>query len=497
MSIKNAIGIERRSDLKQKDNLSFETQEAEILARAEKEGYQIVEIIKDDANSAYHKTVTKREAMNNLLQRVLDDEWNIEAIFFYDESRLTRQFYDFTLDIYRKIKEKKPYVKFFSTSQSGEWNPYDLTTVIRFANAAQESVIKSRRAKDAQNTLLFPNNDSKPKRPGSIPPYGYSKIEKGELVPNEFAPIVILIFHLTSWGHSQETIAKFLNEINVSSPSNKLWVANTVDYILNNQHYLGHIPWNIGSSRNTTRKKTEEYDILFNQHEPIVPVSLWQLAHHAIELHKTFGKNNNTQFILRDILVCKECNILLQARDNTPLNSKKKYLIYRCPCCKKNVPIETVHNIVQAELFSKFSMKLLSMNEQIMEIINNRKKVISKHLKKLKQESDLIDFNQKVIMESDSDQYPLQDLDLIFSIAKEKVKNQIQQTSHFIEDNKLNSIFKGLNKAKTSNFKNVELRTLMLSIFRSVTIDLSECTINIKYRLTPFVQLENFMDQIS
>src|SRR5699024_3116609 len=120
ISIKFGVGIVRRSDVKQKNNASLETQSEAIRARAKMEGYHIAKIFVDDANSAYHKTVTERKAMTDLLEMTLSDETNIEAVFFYEESRVSRQFYDFTLYIHDAIKKQKPHTKFFSTSTQDE-----------------------------------------------------------------------------------------------------------------------------------------------------------------------------------------------------------------------------------------------------------------------------------------------------------------------------------------------------------------------------------------
>ncbi|MEC2076101.1 recombinase family protein, partial [Metabacillus fastidiosus] len=285
--LKLAVGIARRSDHKQKNNASIETQSEEIHLRANKEGYEILEIFIDDANSAYHKIVTKRQAMQDLLETVLSEE--IEAVFFYEESRVSRQFYDFTLFIHDVIKKEKTHVKFFSTCREGEWDPYNIVSVINLATAADLSIKKSRRAKDGQKTALGKNQ-----RPGSSPPFGYYleyptqslnegniKKLKGELLLHkDEAAIVLFIFYLTSWGHSQKTIAELLKDAGVPSPTGKEWSGGTVDYILNNDNYVGHLSWNIRTHRNTSRKKQRgEYDLIFNHHDPIISVLLWNITH--------------------------------------------------------------------------------------------------------------------------------------------------------------------------------------------------------------------------
>lgn len=87
--LKDALGIARVSYKDQLLNASIETQSEEIRLRAEKDGYNIVEVFVDGANSAYHKVVTKRQAMSDLLETTLSKDYNIEAIFFYEESRLS------------------------------------------------------------------------------------------------------------------------------------------------------------------------------------------------------------------------------------------------------------------------------------------------------------------------------------------------------------------------------------------------------------------------
>jgi len=363
--LKDAIGIARVSYKDQLLNASIETQSEEIRLRAEKEGYNIVEVFVDGANSAYHKVVTKRQAMNDLLEATLSADQNIEAIFFYEESRLSRQFYDFTLFIYDVIKREKPQVKFFSTLHRGEWDPYDLLSVVNFATAANHAVTLSRRAKDAQKTVL-----SKQERPGSPTPYGYklryslsadenekpSRKEKGEQIIDEGpATIVLFIFYLSSWGHSQRTIADLLNAANIPSPEGKTWSSGTIDYILDNDQYLGHLPWNIRSSRNTSRKRQRgEYDLIFNHHDPIISVSLWNMAHQTIDLHIQNGKNNNTIFFLRGLLFCKQCKEALITKNETPQNAKKSYLVYRCPSCKNKLEMSDIHDVILNEVSSKW-----------------------------------------------------------------------------------------------------------------------------------------------
>src|SRR5690606_30325543 len=135
----------------------------------------------------------------------------VDAIIFYDESRVTRQIYDFTEDIYYPIKKQYPHVKFFSTQSVGEWDPRDPIVQAKLVFAQEESFIKSKRAKDAQSSLLTDQM-----RPGARAPVGYDLVN-GVLEVNVEAPIVSFIFDCASWGHSNAAIASFLNENNVKT----------------------------------------------------------------------------------------------------------------------------------------------------------------------------------------------------------------------------------------------------------------------------------------
>lgn len=507
---KEALGIARVSTTKQSENASIETQTEEIRLRAEKEGYQIVKVIDDIANSAYHKIVTKRKAMKDLLETTLSENQNIEAIFFYDESRLSRQFYDFPLYVYDVIKREKPQVKFFCTSKPGEWNPYDLQSIVNFATAANQSVKLSHRAKDAQKTVL-----SKEERPGSSVPYGYklsyplsidensSIKDKGEqIIDDGPSTIVLFIFYLASWGHSQRTIANLLNEAKIPSPEGKSWSSGTIDYILDNDQYLGHLPWNIRSSRNTSRKKQRgEYDLIYRHHDPIVNVTLWNLTHQTIELHKKNGKNNNTTFILRGLLYCKECNETLIAKNETPPNAKKSYLVYKCPTCKNKLEMSEIHEVILSDISSKWYFTLTQIQNNVAKQIKNKKKKIVKYRDSINEQIKDINIKNQFITNSPKYIEETYDWDFILSISNSKLKRELHKANSFIEHFDLieesivsTDIFTNMNLSKLSN---PEIRTLLLTLFKRIDVDFpNDKLLYVKYKLAPFTAIEQYIDSI-
>lgn len=514
IQLKKAVGIVRRSDLKQKGNASLETQSEAIRTKAINEGYHIVKIFTDDANSAYHKVVTKRQAMNDLLETVLTEN-EIEAVLFYEESRLSRKIYDFPLFVHDVIKRERPQIKFFSTSRSGEWDAYDIVSVINFATAANESVKKSSRAKDGQKISLGKLN-----RPGSDVPYGYKlifpedesdketsskKIIGEQILNSNQATIVLFIFFLASWGHSQEKIAKLLNDANIPSPKNKEWSSGTIDYILDNDQYLGHLPWNIRSHLNTSRKKQRgEYDLIFNHHEPIISIPLWNITHQTIELHKSKGKNNNTQFYLRGVLYCQNCNEELISKNETPQNSKKEYLVYRCPSCKHKLKIEEIHNEIINELSSKWYMTLTQMGENISKLLAKRKIKIENHRNSIKEQLKQIEFKEEFLLNSPEQVKGNDNWDFILSISKSKNKRELFKANSFIEHIELleqglhsNRMFSLLEQFDINHLLSAELRTIFLTLYKKINVDFENGKLLfVEYKLAPFTEIDRYFESI-
>ncbi|WP_010170866.1 recombinase family protein [Bacillus coahuilensis] len=510
--LKDAIGIARRSDIKQQHNASIETQSEEIRIRASREGYRIVEIFIDDANSAYHKVVTRRKAMTDLLDAALSQDLNIEAVFFYEESCVSRQFFDFTLFIHDVIKRDKPHMKFFSTCTFGEWDPYKVESIIKFATAASESVSKSRRAKDGQKNAL-----AKKERPGSNTPFGYklyfpnaegtannpNHIKGEQVLHADAAMIVLFIFYLASWGHSQKSIADLLNEAGITSPKGKEWSSGTIDYILDNDQYLGHLPWNIRVSRNTSRKKQRgEYTLIFHHHEPIINVRLWNLTHQTIELHKRNGKNNSSSFFLRGLLCCQKCNEVLIPKNETPQHSKRTYLVYRCTSCKNKLVMEDIHNVILKELSSKWYVMLANMEQNIVKLISKRKSKIEQHRNSIKEQLQMITFKEDFLVDSPEKVTQNSDWDFILSVSKTKLNRELSKANTFIEH--INLLEEGQNSnklfslLKLNNLKEAEIRTLLLTLFKRINVDFEKGKLlYVDYKLAPFAEIDQYFETIN
>lgn len=490
-----AIGYLRYSDKKQDNNHSLEIQKSQIMLLAERENLEIIEWRIDKATSAFHNNAGKRKGM----QMVLDDIANgADAICFYEESRITRSITDFYNEVYTPIKSEFPQTKFFSTQSDGEWDPNDPITQAKLVFAAEESEIKSIRAKDAHVNML---NQDYPKRPGSRIPIGYD-MKDGVLFPNEDAKVVELIFYLASFGHSQQIIAEYLNKCEINTKKVKHWNSSTIGYVLSNRVYVGNLAWNVRTSYEISKPKAEkDIDLFKNVHEPIVSPTVFHLVKQISEFKSDYG-TMSTPYYLRGIILCKKCHSHLVAKDNSPKGKRGKYMIYRCPDCKKTVPIipvhETVLNDLQKKWATQFSTFAITSKEQLKSWSNKLKK--AKHNLKQLLEKSL--YNQNMLA-TDIANTPL--LEEAFMVAQEELKDEIAYVSmtmdeidRLLDDNYLELFLKEMLQQSFLNFTDSELRVFFLMYFDEVNIDFeANNDIQISYRLSPFVLLENLTGHIT
>lgn len=388
MSKTKSTSYRRYSDKKQDGNHSLEIQKSQILLLADRENLESIEWRTDRATSAYHNNVSKRQGIQLILE---DIENGAEAVCFYEESRITRSITDFYNDVYLPVKEQYPSVKFYSTQYDGEWNPNDPIVQAKLVFAAEESEIKSIRAKDAQASLL-----GKSQRPGSREPLGYNMVE-GLLYPNGDALIVELIFYLASLGHSQDVIAEYLNKCKITTKNIKYWNSSTIGYVLSNRVYSGDLAWNVRTSYDISKPKPEtEIDIMKHSHDPIVSPTLVHLVNQVNELKAKYS-TMSTPYYLRGVIKCKKCHSLLQAKDNSPKGKKGKYMIYRCTECKKSVSIISVHESVLNDLQRKWVTQLSTFATSAKEQLKNWSVKLQKVKDKSKKLLEKSLYNEKML----------------------------------------------------------------------------------------------------
>lgn len=495
--LKPAVEYDRFSDQKQFGNHSLELQHEAILRAAEVHGYQIVARFTDEGVSAYRRRASQRQGMKDMVDYVLQND--TEAVFFYDESRITRQVTDFVLEVWEEIGRGKPDVKFFSASQGDdrEWDPEDLQTQLRLVLASEESAVKSRRALDSQRMML---NSPHPKRPGARSPYGFDMID-GILYPNHDAAIVYFMFFLASWGYADEQISHVLNEAMVPSPGGGTWNASSVNLILNHKAHLGHLPWNVRKSAgNSARKPDQQISLFEDVHEAVVPPSLWEMVHGLRRLKKERGLKFRTSNILDGIAMCKSCGVLVKPKDQSPSGAKGRYIKYQCPACGNKVSAEELHKVVLARVAQDWTGRKLTMNFE-----KHAKTLLYKWLKLLDAEKEsLLEAKERATYELQKGDLP-NDLVRSFQIAlnhvNERMRNiqVLEKRIMALQDDP--AFIKSFGRFESGVFEqlsDVEKRAFLMAVVESVKITFgSTIRIVLEYRLSPYVGLEDQIGQIT
>lgn len=495
--LKPAIGYVRYSSLKQKDKHSVTIQKQEILRRAKEEGYYILLWCVDEAVSATHNRAIDRPWMQVLYQAALLEGFQ-GAIFFYDDSRTSRQTSDFVLQVYKPLLMLKPYLRFYCSDYSGVWDPDDLLIQIRSLINSYKSVELRNKTLAYQSTIL-----KLKKRPASHLPYGYIKGTESEPkidVSNGQAYVVFLIYYLSSWAYSNQVIADFLTACKIPSPKGGEWTKGTIDKILHNHFYLGHTSWNVRESReNSKRKPIGQFDLFHNTHTGIIPRYLGILVEQIRNFKSIYGQKMETQFTLKNLLTCSKCDCILEPKNTTSGRSNSDARrVYRCNSCKEYELIDNIHDIIFEKLFSYICINKEQMSAGSKKILTKWKKALKKRSSEIEQDKEYVihlerTFNYELI---GYEQELKQQANLMLSdlqLMKEKVLHLIKQIDILLDDPELDSLFNKFFECKQEAMSLTELRCFTLQFVKEIKYNFKTKTPAIQFSKTPFLTLEEWV----
>lgn len=332
---KLAFGYIRRSSYKQLENNSIEIQKQHIQEFAKRNQMYVPEefIFIEDVTSAFTKRANQRKVLMQMGEKMV--EMDIPIVIFYDESRMDRTGYSFTIDFYRPLLNKLPSLNVYSTMSNEPIDPDSMDMKLNFLLYQHESEVKSVRAIGSLISNLEQNTTQ---RPGSKIPFGYIQKDK-KLYPSEDAEIVSFIFFLYSWGHSLNKIALLLNEANIPSPRGKQWRSSTVENILKNPVYTGDLIWEVQK-----RQEGQKQFLFKNTHEAIIDDFLIQSHQHNKLLQENYGRLD-TPFLFLNKIKCKHCGQILATKNASTKRNEKNYhyYYYFCKSCDYKVDAENVH----------------------------------------------------------------------------------------------------------------------------------------------------------
>lgn len=177
--------------------------------------------------------------------------------------------------------------------------------------------------------------------------YGYKRDPNDKhklIVDEEVRNIVIRMFNLAKQGYGTRGIADIFTKEGILNPStyanlirgtktqtSKFWCPRTIDELLQNPTYIGHLTQGRRKkvsykSKKEIRVPKEDWIIIKNTHEPIIDEETFNTVQDLLQKNKNDPQNKNDH-LLKGFLYCKECGHSIGI--NTSSDKKRKY----CVCC--------------------------------------------------------------------------------------------------------------------------------------------------------------------
>lgn len=275
-------------------------------------------------DNGYTGTNYNRPSFNRLINDI--DLKRISIVITKDFSRLGRDYIE-TGNYIEKIFPIKNirYISILdnydSYNNSNDYTPFKFIINEMYSKDLSKKIRSSLYQKKKQGLYL-----------GAKAPYGYNKINKYYLeINNDEAKIVKYIFNSYINGKNSNTIAKYLTDRHILTPSKKdVWNTKTIRDILTNQVYIGNMVQGKRKRINYKIRKeiknvNSNYIIVNNTHEAIISITVFNKANEYINK----SKNKKTEYFLKGILKCKECgsniSILKSKNKKNPYTSCPNY----------------------------------------------------------------------------------------------------------------------------------------------------------------------------
>lgn len=175
--------------------------------------------------------------------------------------------------------------------------------------------------------------------------YGYQRDpnDKHKLIVDEnIRPIIVRMFELAKSGKSQKQIAEIFSREKIPTPSiyanlnrgkkstaYELWCPRTIDELLENPTYIGHLTQGRRKkvsykSKKEVRVPKEEWIIVKNTHEPIIDEETFNTVNELLRKNKN-NPNGTNSHLLRGFLYCKECGHSIGINSST--DKKRRYCV--------------------------------------------------------------------------------------------------------------------------------------------------------------------------
>jgi len=278
--------------------------------------------------------VNKRPELEKLLSKIEDGL--ITHMFIYMQDRLER---NTEVRFYIKRILKDANARFFT--ESGEVDLYDDDADLL---GDIQSLFNAKSVRDTKKRVksVLKRNAEEGRIHGTTP-YGY-QVKNDKYIINDFeAEIVRIIYNYSLNGISTAKIANALNEENIKTKKNNIWLASSVFYLLKNTRYKGERPC----------KSVEDGYVSI---EPIVDSITWEKVQLSLKANKRYsGAPQTHNYLLKNILKCNCCGLnyhgIVSKKNNhyACISNTKQHLKDKCD--NAGINITKLDNLIWDRFF--------------------------------------------------------------------------------------------------------------------------------------------------
>lgn len=249
---------------------------------------------------------------------------------------------------------------------------------------------------------------------GNFAPYGYKKDPENKnhlIVDDNVAWVVKKIFKLAEGGWNPSSIADYLNSERIMCPVEyrcssrphldinnyskvKQWTSNTVNYILRNIVYLGHIAQGKTTKCSFKSKKAitnpkSKWKVKQNKHEPLVTQDQFDIVQ-ILKKSKATHKDKGFKNVFSGIAKCADCG-----KNMSTTGTRKKGSVANLVCggyklrgkkggCTNHfIDYETLYNLILNELRRQINITDDEKKEVIEQVRSEKKSLNNAELIKL------------------------------------------------------------------------------------------------------------------
>lgn len=347
---KRAVIYIRVSTEEQVDNFSLDTQEDMCRKEAEKRGYDVIEIFREEGRSA--KNITGRPVLINLLEYCRKNKNRIQAVFVYRIDRISRITADY-LSIRKKLAEYGANVISIS-EPTGDSPTEKLVETILAGFAQLDNDIRSERSRNGLRARFLSGMIVT----GSVP-LGYM-VQSGYAVKNPKAwDSMKKAWDLMSTGtKSLSEMADIMNEWGLRHMRKQKeypLLRQRVNELFRNKFYMGVL------SSNTYNEEIKGQYIPMITEEQFYKVQAILDGRNPNKVALAKRNHVNPDFPLRRIIKCSKCGFGLTG--GWSKGRHKKYKYYRCgkPCNGTSIKMDGLETALMS-LLKKVTPKTECLN---------------------------------------------------------------------------------------------------------------------------------------